>query len=117
MLSYPGVAFSFKIPEAAAKNLHKSDDFINYLSSSTAPQCCSMALFRGNSWSEVKDDIFAETESFEPSESAEPVIHFADIDVCVFCSLGLCVLTVNRRITAVVCSISWHIHRAWLLLT
>lgn len=85
MLSYPGVAFSFAIPESA-DGLNQSEDYIKYLSKANAPSCMSMALFKGNNWSEVSKSLFDET-SFE-LEGSNPVLDCAIVDN----DLGTCLL-------------------------
>lgn len=119
MLSYPGVAFSFTIPESARDRLKGSDDFISYLSGATTPRCTSMALFKGGSWAEVKDGFFTEAESMETVGGGETAIHYADIDVCtVFWVAGWCANgLVFRKRKESVCLTLDRTRRDWQHLT
>lgn len=58
ILSYPGVAFTFTIPEDLDPFPASSDEFIKYLSGQSVPSCDSMAIFKGNSWPEARDELF-----------------------------------------------------------
>lgn len=85
VLSYPGIAFSFRIPDSSAHKLQGPDaEFISYLSSNDAPNCTSMALFRGQSWTSVKDGFFeARHELDTGNNSKEMAIYYVDVDVSI----------------------------------
>jgi hypothetical protein len=55
VLSYPGVAFSFPFKHSAWSG---SADFVALMSSDAAFPAKHLAIFDGNSWPEVRDEIF-----------------------------------------------------------
>lgn len=55
VLSYPGIAFTFPLDDAAWS---PEVDFVSLLSSNAASQAQSLAIFSGPSWQEVRQDLF-----------------------------------------------------------
>lgn len=75
VLSYPGVAFSFPIPQSSWS---PGKDVVSLLSSSASQPASSMAIFSGESWPEARDHLFTQTleplKTFAPlTKSREPV--------------------------------------------
>lgn len=57
VLSYPGVAFSFPLPEA----MYSPDkDVVSLLSSSASQTAISMAVFNGKTWAEARETLWTE---------------------------------------------------------
>ncbi|KAK7914785.1 hypothetical protein PG985_012488 [Apiospora marii] len=57
VLSYPGVAFSFPLPE----DMYSPDkDVVALLSSSASQTACSMAIFNGKSWAEARESLWTD---------------------------------------------------------
>lgn len=60
-LSYPGIAFNFKIPPNSG--IKKGfEGFIKYLSQASAPCCDCFAVFLGSNWSSACDSLFVNDE-------------------------------------------------------
>lgn len=57
VLSYPGVAFSFPLPESAYT---PDKDVVSLLSSTQSQTATSMAIFSGKSWAEARDSLWTE---------------------------------------------------------
>ncbi|KAG9228122.1 hypothetical protein BJ875DRAFT_478319 [Amylocarpus encephaloides] len=62
ILSYPGLAFSFPLKSS----MWSPSKIDSILQSSVSPQASSMAIFRGESWSEARDRLF--TEALDPTD-------------------------------------------------
>jgi hypothetical protein len=61
VLSYPGMAFSFPVENSSWS---PGKDFVSLLSSPTSHPSVSMAIFRGDSWPDARENLF--TQSLEP---------------------------------------------------
>ncbi|KAH6656972.1 hypothetical protein BKA67DRAFT_553874 [Truncatella angustata] len=57
VLSYPGVAFSFPLPEPAYS---PEKDVVSLLSSTQSQTARSMAIFNGKSWAEARETLWTE---------------------------------------------------------
>lgn len=57
ILSYPGVAFSFPLPESAYS---PDKDVVNLLSSSASQTASSVAIFSGKSWAHARETLWTE---------------------------------------------------------
>lgn len=57
ILSYPGVAFTFHLPQSAYS---PSKDVVSLLSASTAQVATSMAVFTGDSWAQARENLWSE---------------------------------------------------------
>ncbi|KAI1870684.1 uncharacterized protein JN550_004830 [Neoarthrinium moseri] len=57
VLSYPGVAFSFPLPESAYS---PDKDVVSLLSSSASQTATSMAVFNGKSWAEARETLWTD---------------------------------------------------------
>lgn len=55
VLSYPGIAFSFGLPESAWQ---PNENFVALLSSPSAEPASSMAVFSGGSWQDACQDLY-----------------------------------------------------------
>ncbi|KAH8682480.1 hypothetical protein BX600DRAFT_45485 [Xylariales sp. PMI_506] len=58
VLSYPGVAFSFPLPQSAYS---PDKDVVSLLSSSASQTATSMAVFSGKSWAAARETLWTET--------------------------------------------------------
>ncbi len=58
VLSYPGIAFSFPLHISAWS---PRKDFVSLLSSASSHPAASMAIFRGDSWPDARDNLFVQT--------------------------------------------------------
>lgn len=62
VLSYPGVALTFPVRDAAWAALKEADskkeDFVSLLSSSVALPATSLLIFTGESWTEARDHLY-----------------------------------------------------------
>lgn len=56
VLSYPGLAFSFPLQDAAWSG---SQDFVSLLSSSAASPAQSLVIFNGSSWKDARQDLYS----------------------------------------------------------
>ncbi|KAI0126604.1 hypothetical protein BJ170DRAFT_412734 [Xylariales sp. AK1849] len=85
VLSYPGVAFSFPLPESAYS---PDKDVVSLLSSSASQTATSMAVFNGKSWTEARETLwndvlpsikstflFAKSKDIVPDEISLVKIH------------------------------------------
>ncbi|CRK40768.1 hypothetical protein BN1723_015794 [Verticillium longisporum] len=68
VLSYPGVAFTFRLAQSAYS---PNKDVVSLLSSSAAQIATSMAVFAGDSWSQARENIWSE---ILPSIKTVPVL-------------------------------------------
>lgn len=75
ILSYPGIAFSFPLQHSTWS---PRKDFVSLLSSATSQPAASMAIFRGDSWPDAREQLFV--QNLDPHEvfttlmkSREPV--------------------------------------------
>ncbi|KAI0170630.1 hypothetical protein BJ166DRAFT_516569 [Pestalotiopsis sp. NC0098] len=57
ILSYPGVAFSFPLPQAGYS---PDKDVVSLLSSTQSQTATSMAIFNGKSWAEARDTLWTD---------------------------------------------------------
>ena len=55
VLSYPGLAFSFPLQDAAWSG---NQDFVSLLSSSAASPAQSLTIFNGSSWKDARQDLY-----------------------------------------------------------
>lgn len=60
-LSYPGIAFNFKIPPKSGIS-KSSEEFVKYLSTPSAPCCDCFAVFLGSNWSAACKSLFVNQE-------------------------------------------------------
>lgn len=74
VLSYPGVAFTFPLPESA---YNPDKDVVTLLSSSTQP-ATSMAVFNGDSWAQGRKSLWTEAlpsiKTFAPLAKGKDVV-------------------------------------------
>ncbi|PSR94494.1 hypothetical protein BD289DRAFT_363304 [Coniella lustricola] len=74
VLSYPGVAFTFPLPESAYS---PDKDVVTLLSSSTKP-AASMAVFNGDSWAQGRKSLWTEVlpsiKTFAPLAKGKDVV-------------------------------------------
>jgi hypothetical protein len=68
VLSYPGVAFTFRMAQSAYS---PNKDVVSLLSSSSMQVATSMAVFSGDSWAQARQNIWTETL---PSIKTVPVL-------------------------------------------
>jgi hypothetical protein len=57
VLSYPGVAFTFRLPRSAYS---PNKDVVSLLSSATSQAATSMAIFSGDSWAKSRETLWTE---------------------------------------------------------
>jgi hypothetical protein len=67
VLSYPGMAFSFPIQSSAWS---PGKDVVSLLSSTTSHPAVSMAIFRGDSWPDARENLY--TQTLEPLKTFAP---------------------------------------------
>ncbi len=74
VLSYPGVAFTFPMPQS---DYSPDKDVVSLLSSSTSQVATSMAIFSGDSWAEARETLWSEElpsiRSFPPLAKGKDV--------------------------------------------
>ncbi|KAK6070420.1 hypothetical protein SCUP515_08443 [Seiridium cupressi] len=58
VLSYPGVAFSYPLPQSAYS---PDKDVVSLLSSTQSQTATSMAIFNGKSWAEARETLWTDT--------------------------------------------------------
>jgi hypothetical protein len=58
VLSYPGIAFSFPL---SSSTWSPKKDFVSLLSSSTSHPAASMAIFKGDSWPDAREQLYVQT--------------------------------------------------------
>lgn len=62
ILSYPGLSFSFNLPaniSSQEAESMKDEDLLREMNGKDSPTCSTMAIFRGTSWVDAKDTLFA----------------------------------------------------------
>lgn len=69
VLSYPGIAFSFPVHRSSWS---VKKDFVSLLSSATSHPAASMAIFRGDSWSDARERLY--TQTLDPRETFNAII-------------------------------------------
>ena len=67
VLSYPGMAFSFPIQRSSWS---PGKDVVSLLSSSASHPAVSMAIFRGDSWADARENLY--TQTLEPLKTFAP---------------------------------------------
>jgi hypothetical protein len=64
VLSYPGIAFSFPLSSVSWSS---KKDFVSLLSSSTSHPAVSMAIFKGDSWLDAREQLYV--QSLDPRDT------------------------------------------------
>ena len=90
-LSYPGVAFTFIMPDEV-QIPSSSEDMIKYLMSNSSPNCKSMAIFEGDSYAEATNDIFKPTWSIASRKDADEGLKIDIVYASTTPSSGVCQL-------------------------
>ena len=92
VLSYPGIAFSFPLQDAA---WNSERDYVSLLSSNAALPAKSFAIFDGSSWQDVRDGLFHPRIHLASSPHRTKDHRAEDIELVKVCGNGI--LEMARR--------------------